>query len=217
MSETTALGLSARTSAVMVGFTVIFTALMAFTYEATKTQIAASASEEKMKLLTEVLPASAYDNPLLDDYVRLGPTSELGLDDGGRIYRARKAGQPVALLVETVAPDGYSGRIELIVAVRADGSLSGVRAVAHRETPGLGDYIDPKKDKNKKSPWIMQFGELKAADIPACKVKKDGGQIAYHTGATISARAVTNAVARAARYAAEHQDRLFAARSGGPL
>ncbi len=217
MSEPTALGLSARTGAVMVGFTVIFTALMAYTYEATKTQIAASASEEKMKLLTEVLPATAYDNALLDDYVQLGPTSELGLDDGGRIYRARKAGQPVALLVESIAPDGYSGRIELIVAVRADGSLSGVRAVAHRETPGLGDYIDPKKDKNKKSPWITQFGELKAADIPGCKVKKDGGQIAYHTGATISARAVTNAVARAARYAAEHQDRLFAAKSGGPL
>lgn len=217
MSETTALGLSARTGAVMVGFTVIFTAVMAYTYEATKTQIAASASEEKMKLLTEVLPAAAYDNALLDDYVQLGPTGELGLDDGGRIYRARKAGQPVALLIESVAPDGYSGRIELIVAVRADGSLSGVRAVAHRETPGLGDYIDPKKDKNKKSPWITQFGELKAADIPGCKVKKDGGQIAYHTGATISARAVTNAVARAARYATEHQDRLFAAKSGGPL
>lgn len=217
MSETTALGLSARTGAVMVGFTVIFTAVMAYTYEATKTQIAASASEEKMKLLTEVLPASAYDNALLDDYVQLGPTGELGLDGGGRIYRARKAGQPVALLIESVAPDGYSGRIELIVAVRADGSLSGVRAVAHRETPGLGDYIDPKKDKNKKSPWITQFGELKAADIPGCKVKKDGGQITYHTGATISARAVTNAVARAARYATEHQDRLFAAKSGGPL
>ncbi len=217
MSETTALGLSARTGAVMVGFTVVFTAVMAYTYEATKTQIAASASEEKMKLLTEVLPAAAYDNALLDDYVQLGPTGELGLDDGGRIYRARKAGQPVALLIESVAPDGYSGRIELIVAVRADGSLSGVRAVAHRETPGLGDYIDPKKDKNKKSPWITQFGELKAADIPGCKVKKDGGQITYHTGATISARAVTNAVARAARYATEHQDRLFAAKSGGPL
>lgn len=214
MSETTALGLSARTGAVMVGFTVIFTAVMAYTYEATKTQIAASASEEKMKLLTEVLPASAYDNALLDDYVQLGPTGELGLDDGGRIYRARKAGQPVALLIESVAPDGYSGRIELIVAVRADGSLSGVRAVAHRETPGLGDYIDPKKDKNKKSPWITQFGELKAADIPGCKVKKDGGQITYHTGATISARAVTNAVARAARYAAANHNRLFAAPSG---
>ena len=217
MSETTALGLSARTGAVMVGFTVIFTAVMAYTYEATKTQIAASASEEKMKLLTEVLPASAYDNALLDDYVQLGPTGELGLDDGGRIYRARKAGQPVALLIESVAPDGYSGRIELIVAVRADGSLSGVRAVAHRETPGLGDYIDPKKDKDKKAPWITQFTGLEAARLPQCKLKKDGGDIAYHTGATISARAVTNAVARAARYAADNQNRLFAAPNGSTL
>ena len=217
MSETTALGLSARTGAVMVGFTVIFTAVMAYTYEATKTQIAASASEEKMKLLTEVLPAAAYDNALLDDYVQLGPTGELGLDDGGRIYRARKAGQPVALLIESVAPDGYSGRIELIVAVRADGGVSGVRAVTHRETPGLGDYIDPKKDKNKKSPWITQFAELKAADLPRCKLTKDGGQIAYHTGATISARAVTQAVARAAGYAAANHDRLFAAPSGDKL
>ena len=126
-------------------------------------------------------------------------------------------GQPAALILETTAPDGYSGRIDLIVAVRADGSVSGVRAVSQRETPGLGDYIDPKKDKNKKSPWIAQFAELKAADIPGCKVIKDGGQIAYHTGATISARAVTNAVARAARYAADNQNRLFAAPSGSSL
>ena len=147
----------------------------------------------------------------------LGPTRELGLTDGGRVYRARKAGQPTALILETTAPDGYSGRIDLIVAVRADGSVSGVRAVSQRETPGLGDYIDPKKDKDKKSPWITQFTGIEAARLPQCKVKKDGGDIAYHTGATISARAVTNAVARAARYAADNQNRLFAAPSGSSL
>lgn len=217
MSETTALGLSARTGGVMVAFTVVFTAVMAFTYDATREQIQASATEEKMKLISVVLPGATYDNALLDDYVQLGPTRELGLDEGGRVYRARKAGQPAALLLEATAPDGYSGRIDLIVAVNADGSVSGVRAVSHRETPGLGDYIDPKKDKNKKSPWITQFADLKAADLAACKVKKDGGQITYHTGATISARAVTNAVARAARFAADNQNRLFAAASGGPL
>ena len=214
MSEPTALGLSARTGGVMVAFTIVFTALMAFTYGATKNQIEASATEEKMKLISEVLPPSSYDNTLLDDYVELGPTPELGLAEGGRVYRARKAGEPAGLLLETVAPDGYSGRIDLIVAVRADGGVSGVRAVTHRETPGLGDYIDPKKDKNKASPWVAQFADLKAADLPGCKVKKDGGQIAYHTGATISARAVTNAVARAARFAADNRDRLFAAQSG---
>jgi len=214
MSETTALRLSARTGTIMVAFTVVFTALMAFTYGATKTQIDAAAAEEKMKLISEVLPAGTFDNVLLDDFVALGPTPALGLDEGGRVYRARKAGEPAGLLLETVAPDGYSGRIDLIVAVRADGGVSGVRAVTHRETPGLGDYIDPKKDKNKASPWVAQFADLKAADLPGCKVKKDGGQIAYHTGATISARAVTNAVARAARFAADNRDRLFAAQNG---
>ncbi len=217
MSETTALGLSARTGGVMVAFTVVFTAVMAFTYDATREQIQASATEEKMKLISEVLPGATYDNALLDDYVKLGPTRELGLDEGGRVYRARKAGQPAALLLEATAPDGYSGRIDLIVAINADGSVSGVRAVSHRETPGLGDYIDPRKDRDKKSPWIAQFSDLKAADVPSCKLKKDGGQIAYHTGATISARAVTNAVGRAARFAADNQNRLFAAKSGGPL
>ena len=217
MSEPTALGLSARTGSVMVAFTVVFTALMAFTYSATKPQIDASAAEEKMKLISEVLPPASYDNLLLDDYAALGPTRELGLDNGGRVYRARQAGQPAALILETTAPDGYSGRIDLIVAVRADGSVSGVRAVTQRETPGLGDYIDPKKDKDKKSPWITQFTGLEAARLPQCKVKKDGGDIAYHTGATISARAVTNAVARAARYAADNQNRLFAAPSGSTL
>ena len=217
MSEPTALGLSARTGGVMVAFTIVFTALMAFTYGATKDQIDASAAEEKMKLISEVLPPASYDNPLLDDYAALGPTRELGLDNGGRVYRARQAGQPAALILEATAPDGYSGRIDLIVAVRADGSVSGVRAVTQRETPGLGDYIDPKKDKDKKSPWITQFTGLEAARLPQCKVKKDGGDIAYHTGATISARAVTNAVARAARYAADNQNRLFAAPSGSSL
>lgn len=217
MSEPTALGLSARTGGVMVAFTIVFTALMAFTYGATKDQIDASAAEEKMKLISEVLPPASYDNLLLDDYAALGPTRELGLDNGGRVYRARQAGQPAALILETTAPDGYSGRIDLIVAVRADGGVSGVRAVTHRETPGLGDYIDPKKDKDKKSPWITQFTGLEAARLPQCKVKKDGGDIAYHTGATISARAVTNAVARAARYAADNQNRLFAAPNGSTL
>lgn len=214
MSEPNALGLSARTGSVMVAFTIVFTALMAFTYGATKDQIDASAAEEKMKLISEVLPPASYDNLLLDDYVELGPTPELGLAEGGRVYRARRAGQPAALLLETTAPDGYSGRIDLIVAVRADGGVSGVRAVTHRETPGLGDYIDPRKDKDKKAPWITQFTGVDAGRLPMLKVKKDGGEIAYHTGATISARAVTNAVARAARYAADNQNRLFAAASG---
>lgn len=215
----TAARTSLRTAGILVVFTVVFTALMSATFEVTRPTIEASAQEGKMRLINEVLPRVSYDNALLDDFVTLGPTPELGLDEGGRIYRARKAGEPAALVLEVIAPDGYAGRIQMAVAVGADGRVNGVRVTGHRETPGLGDYIDPRKDRNKSQPWIGQFAGVSFADIglDKWKVGRDGGVFASRTGATISARAVTSAAARAADYAIRHRDTLFAAHAGGRL
>jgi len=215
----TAARTSLRTAVIMVMFTVVFTALMAATFELTRPAIEASALEGKMRLIREVLPPSSYDNMLLDDSVALGPTPELGLDQGGHIYRARLDGQPAALVMEVVAPDGYAGRIQLVIAVGVDGRVSGVRVTGHRETPGLGDYIDPNKDRNKSHPWIGQFTGVSFPDVglEKWKVKRDGGNFAYRSGATISARAVTNATARAVDYAIRQRDALFAAQAGGRL
>jgi electron transport complex protein RnfG len=215
MSEPNAARASLRTAAILTVFTVVFTTLMAATYKATKPAIDASAEAEKMKLVGEVLPAALYDNAPLADWVGVAPRAELGLvaqDDPIRLFRARKAGAPAALVFEAVAPDGYGGRIRLILAVGADNRVIGVRVVSHKETPGLGDYIDPKKDRNKVSPWIRQFdakgfGEVAATDW---KVSKDGGRFDARAGATISARAVTNAVRRALQFAEGHRDKLYA-------
>lgn len=217
-TEYTATRTSIRTASIMVVFALVFTALMAAIYGLTRPAIEASAQTEKMKLINEVLAPESYNNALLDDPVRLGPTPALGLDSGGQVYRARKNGEPAALIFEAVAPDGYSGRIELIVAVLADGKVSGVRVVSHKETPGLGDYIDPRKDKDRARPWITRFNQLSLAEVgeDRWKVAKDGGRFDYHVGATISARAVTHAVARVLAYAATNQDRLYAAQGGTP-
>lgn len=215
MTEQNAARVSLRTAAILTLFTVVFTTLMAATYRATKPAIEASAEAEKMKLVNEVLPDALYDNAPLADYVVIAPRAELGLaaqDDPVRLLRARKAGAPAALVFEAVAPDGYGGRIRLILAVGADNRMLGVRVVSHKETPGLGDYIDPRKDRNKSSPWIRQFdakgfGEVAAADW---RVGKDGGRFDARAGATISARAVTNAVRRALQFAVDHRDKLYA-------
>jgi electron transport complex protein RnfG len=190
----------------------VFTGLMAVTFQATKSPIEASAQAEKLKLINEVLPPDAYDNNLLADAIDLPPIEALGLSDVSKVYRARKSGLPVAVVLEATAPDGYSGRINLVLAVMADGRLSAVRVTGHKETPGLGDYIDPKKDKNKTAPWVGQFDnqEQQLVVEGRWKVKKDGGQFAYHTGATISARAVTNASGRALAWAGAHRETLFA-------
>ena len=210
--EFTASGMAVRTAAILFVFVIIFTGLLSGAYLWTKPAIEASAAEEKMKLVDEVLQRSEYDNNLLTDTVTLPATLELGLADPSTLYRARKAGAPVALVFEAVAPDGYAGKIRLIMAVRTNGEVAGVRVTQHKETPGLGDYVEVKKDKNKARPWITQFTGLSLAQVSdkEWKVKKDGGRIDYYAGATVTPRAVTKATLKAAHWATANRDRLFA-------
>lgn len=210
--EYTASTMAVRTAVILFLFAVVFTALLAAAYLWTKPAIEASATEEKMRLVDEVLPRGEYDNQLLADTLTLPPTPALGLAEPSTVYRARRADQPAALVLEAVAPDGYAGKIRLVIAVRTDGSIAGVRVTSHKETPGLGDYIDPKKDKNKSRPWITQFDNLTPASFPAkeWKVKKDGGRFDFNAGATVTPRAVVKAVHKAAQFAADNRDRLFA-------
>lgn len=215
--ESSVLRISVRTAAIMLAFTLIFTALMAGTYKATAPRVAASALAEKLRLIGEVLPAAAYDNDLMADAITLPPQAALGLDEDTRLWRARRNGAPAALVLEAAARDGYSGRIGLILAVAADGKLLAVRVTTHKETPGLGDYINPKKDRNKARPWITQFSNLGFDTVPREKwrVKKDGGRFDQMSGATISARAVTNASGRALAWTLENRDKLFTLPANG--
>lgn len=211
--EFSAAGMAVRTATILFVFVIIFTALLSGAYLWTKPAIEASAIEEKMKLVDEVLPRREYDNALLEDTLALPATPELGLSEASTLYRARQAGQPAGLVFEAIAPDGYAGKIRLLVAIRADGQVAGVRVIQHKETPGLGDYIELKKDKNKVRPWITQFQGMTLATVAEkdWKVRKDGGRIDYRAGATVTPRSVSKAVLKAAKWAAANHNQLFAA------
>jgi electron transport complex protein RnfG len=154
------------------------------------------------------VPPALFDNDIIQDTLNVPVSTLLGTEDVTVAYRARIKGQPSAVVLESVAPDGYSGKIWLILAVRANGELAGVRVVAHKETPGLGDYIDLPK-----SPWVKGFdGKSRAVyKDDDWKVKKDGGQFDYMAGATITPRAVVKAVNKALIYFDENREQLFAA------
>lgn len=211
--EFSAPGMAARTAAILFIFVIIFTGLLSAAYQWTKPALEASAAEEKMKLIDEVLPRSEYDNALLQESQSLAATPELGLSEASTIYLARKAGLPVAAVFEAVAPDGYAGKVRLIIALRADGQVAGVRVTQHKETPGLGDYVEVKKDKNKARPWITQFNGMALAQVPdkEWKVKKDGGRLDYYAGATVTPRAVSKAVFKAVKWFDGQREQLFSA------
>lgn len=194
------------TTVILLLFAVIGTAMVAYTFDNTREQIIANERATLLRKLHRLIPPEQHDNVLLEDSVSVRNESLLGTDKPVMVYRARKSGKPVALVIAVVAPDGYSGSIKLLVGIHVDGSLSGVRVVAHRETPGLGDAIDEAR-----SDWIHIF-DGKSLENPALdqwKVRKDGGSFDQLTGATITPRAVVKAVRQALLYYREHQQELF--------
>ena len=168
-------------------------------------RIAAQQREDFYRTLATLLPPQLYDNDPLAHAERIG-TESAHPGDAFRVYRASRAGQPVADLLLGVAPDGYAGDIGLLIVVRPDGVLIGVRVLEHRETPGLGDRIETAR-----SDWITRFTGRSLSSPPESQwaVKRDGGAFDQFTGATITPRAVVRAVQRALRFYAVASPRLF--------
>ncbi len=187
-------------------FAVVGTALVALTQVSTQQQIAANERMVLLRNLYILIPKQKLDNDIAQDTLELPASEQLGTKKPSIVYRARKNGEPVAVIFNTIAPDGYSGNIYLLVAVYNDGTLAGVRAVKHNETPGLGDSIDAKK-----SDWILGF-DGKSLDNPVpekWKVKRDGGDFDQITGATITPRAIVKAVKNTLDYFQANREKLF--------
>jgi electron transport complex protein RnfG len=196
------------TAFILLTFALIGTALVAFTFDNTRERIAANERAALLNKLNRLIPPERYDNVLLEDTVQARNEKLLGTNEPVTVYRARKQGRPVALVIAPIAPDGYSGTIRLLVGINVDGSLSGVRAVSHRETPGLGDAIDEER-----SNWIRTFDgkSLSSPPLDRWEVRKDGGDFDQFTGATITPRAVVKAVRGALVFYREYGEALFAA------
>ncbi|MGD8629642.1 MAG: electron transport complex subunit RsxG [Gammaproteobacteria bacterium] len=195
------------TAAILLLFALIGTAMVAYTYDSTREQIAANERATLLRKLHRLIPPESHDNALLQDTLQVQDRTLLGTTDPVTIYRARMQGKPVAVVITAVAPDGYSGSIRLLVGINVDGTLGGVRVVSHRETPGLGDAIEEER-----SDWILGFTGKSLQNPPLEKwaVKKDGGAFDQLTGATITPRAVVKAVRQALLYYRHHKDALFA-------
>lgn len=194
-------------SAALLGtFAVVGTGVVAYTFGITKHRIVENERQTIVKSLHALIRPEEHDNDLYADVIQVQDEALLGTAEPVNVYRARKDGKPVAAIINSVAPDGYSGTIKLLVAVRNDGTLAGVRVVNHRETPGLGDGIDIDR-----SDWIQGFAgkSLGNPGEQAWRVKRDGGVFDQLTGATISPRAVVKAVRNTLKYYAKHKKMIF--------
>lgn len=187
------------------------TLLLSLTHWHSRPYVSANERQTLLDSLRVVIPPNSFDNDMLSDSTEIRDPELTGQDSGTRVYRARQEGQPKAVAFRIIAPDGYAGAIELLMGIRSDGVISGVRVISHRETPGLGDAIEMRR-----SPWIGKFTG-KSLDNPGSegwRVRRDGGAFDQFTGATITPRAVVSAVHRGLTFFRKHREQLFA--SGKP-
>lgn len=192
-----------RRSAAGLGmFAIITGGTIALTQGMTKDRIKEQAARAEARALFEIIPESRHDNDLLKDVVTLPASEHLPVEGPVQAWVAWKDNRPVGMIIPTVAPDGYSGKIRLLVGLDLQGQVLGVRVTSHKETPGLGDRIETRK-----SDWIYSF-EGKSLGNPepkAWNVKKNGGVFDQFTGATITPRAVVKAVQKTLVYFRQHR------------
>lgn len=140
----------------------------------TRDRIAEYARIAKMEALKKVFPEA----------------EEFRETDPGRAWDAVQGGAAIGT-VHLVSTQGYSGIIEAVFGLRADGTLTAVRVIQQTETAGLGAKITGAK-------FVDQFAGLPRQAVALKKDDPAGGKVDAIAAATISSRAVTKAVRAAA-------------------
>jgi electron transport complex protein RnfG len=194
-----------KNGAILGAFALVCTAVVALTNQLTAGRIEQQHQQEKLATLSALLPAGSYDNDLVGSCRMVSSSQYLGSNQPMPLYTATLGDMVTAYALETIAPDGYSGAIRLAVGFKTDGTVTAVRVLEHKETPGLGDKIELKK-----SHWIESFNgrTLTSDNAASWAVKKDGGDFDAFTGATITPRAVVKAVKRVLLMQTEHPELL---------
>ncbi|MBF0183241.1 MAG: electron transport complex subunit RsxG [Magnetococcales bacterium] len=191
-----------RMGIVLMVVGLVATAILSTIESVTRDPIAEAKRQETLRMLKMVLP-EGFDNEPVSDTVLLADKRLNSKEKPVIFYRGRKGSTDLGAAYVVTAPDGYSGDIEIMMSVLPAGTIHLVQIVAHKETPGLGDKIMPDKGD-----WLKKFTGKNSTNI-RWGVKKDGGDFDQFAGATITPRAVVNAVKRGLDFFVEKKDLIF--------
>lgn len=180
-----------KNGSVLALFALVCTSVVALTHSLTESKIAEQEQKQLLSIINQLLPADSHDNNIFESCKLITNTEFLGSEEPQRVFNATLNGESVGYAIEGIAPDGYNGKIKLVVGIDNQKMITGVRVLSHQETPGLGDKIDYAKSK-----WVDDFigQSLTAENDATWAVIKDGGEFDAFTGATITPRAIVKAV-----------------------
>lgn len=181
-------------------FAMLAAAIVAAAWQFTHERIEANEREAQRRLFAPVLVGVTFDAIDLSAPTVIAPPHTLPGDTPALVYTATRSDQPVARVFEVDAR-GYNGPIRLMVGIDSSNTVTGVRVIAHTETPGLGDAIEIAR-----SDWIETFRGRSLGNVSAegWRLKRQGGEFDGFTGASVTPRAVVDAVFVTLTHARRH-------------
>ncbi len=210
MSSNDILKKSVRKNAFILAlFAMASTALVSIVHQLTKDKIASEVERVMSQQLNKLVPSDNYNNSPTSDCIFIKNYSRINQVSIQKVHRFRKNNQNIALVFTSTAHDGYSGDINLLIALSSKDRLLGVEILNHRETPGLGDKIE-----SNKSNWLQQFENvlLNGFNDKSWHVKKDGGDFDALTGATVTPRATINSIYQTVLYFTKNKAAIFSSK-----
>jgi len=199
-----------RYTVITATFALIIGAAIVTTHALTRDRIRTNEMQLQQARLAELLDGIAHNN---DPHRQMISVQHplLGKEPQS-LFVAQQNGKTEAIIIGASTESGYNGTIELMLAVRTDGSVNGIRITRHRETPGLGDAIELSK-----SDWSGHFTgrSLNSPKLTRWLVRHDGGDFDQITGATITSRAVVEAVRKGLQYYRQNRETFVKNMAGG--
>ncbi|MDO4184664.1 MAG: RnfABCDGE type electron transport complex subunit G [Rhodospirillales bacterium] len=155
-------------------------AAIGYVYKITKAPIDDAKNGNILSAIKEIV--GIFDNNPFEEKTSISGSNV-------ELYPAREKGTVTSVAIKSSSDEGFGGKIELIIGILLDGTITGYKIVEQSETPGLGTKVTEPQFSNQfvgKNAYTDNFD-----------LKKDGGEIDAVTGATISSRAVVGAVKNA--------------------
>lgn len=195
-----------KSGVTLAAIAAICTTLVATTYHLTKDRIAANERAFLERKLAPVLGSIAFEGSISESKRLIKAPHDLPGREDALVYRVYSDDRPVAALFAVTAPDGYAGPIRILLGIDVNGVVTGLRVLEHRETPGLGDKIEESK-----SDWVYQFAGKSLGDpaVEDWSIRRDGGEFDQLSGASVTPRAVINAVRGTLLYFDANRDQVF--------
>lgn len=159
--------------------------ILGITYKLTQKPIQQAKDSRELAAISEVIDGEFNNNPFAEKHTVSASDNKGKLE----IYPARQDGSITGVAIKTFSNNGFGGKMEVIVGFSIDGTINKYKVIDHKETPGLGTKVEEEK-------FSHQFEGLNPGKH-IFKVKQDGGEIDAVTAATISSRAVIDAIQKA--------------------